>query len=299
VNNSKFFSLKKSMKKQCFFLIVFTCLVVNLSQAQQYNKCGFKIPKKRAGSIQNQFASTYEARFFINQILTAIAWKPNFVVEELPPGTNNAYASFKYGKRYIEYDNSFCEFIDMEAGTKWASISILAHEIGHHYYNHVFDGLGSTPPKELEADFLSGFAMAKLGATLEQAKAAMQEIADLYGSRTHPPQDQRLAAIENGWCKAMNCDKNNEENNNAAEWINLHNLNSFAITIEFSDDGRNYQKVVIKPNEKFTFKYEIYNYGWIRLDSGNGCVITYTLGHGKRYKVEFNKSNNCLDVFDY
>lgn len=57
--------------------------------------------------------------------------------------------------------------LDGYAGTKWPSLSVLAHEMGHHYRNHTIDRRGSTPPKEIEADYFSGYVMAKL---LEQAR---------------------------------------------------------------------------------------------------------------------------------
>jgi len=278
-------------------LLSFLCFLFLLEgvYAQQYNGCGFKIPKKKP-QTGNSFASTYEARSHINRILNAVNWKANFEVQELPYGTNNAYASYKNGRRYIEYDNSFCESIDWDAGTKWASISILAHEIGHHYYDHVFDGVGSTPPKEIDADFFSGFAMAKLGASLEQAKAAMQEIASPYEGSTHPARDRRLAAIEKGWCKAKDCGNTETKNE---DWIYLHNPNDLSVAVELSDDGINYETVRINANDKFVFKYEIYNYGWIKVKSQNGTVMSYTLQHGKKYKVEYNNAKKCWDVFNY
>jgi predicted metalloprotease len=67
------------------------------------------------------------------------------------------YATIIQHRRYIVYDNDFLENLDQYAGTKWASISVLAHEMGHHYRNHVIDRSGSTPPKEIEADYFSGY----------------------------------------------------------------------------------------------------------------------------------------------
>jgi hypothetical protein len=144
-----------------------------LAEAQKVNQCGILIPPKRLSST---FSSVYEARDYINTMLDSINWKQNFTVRE-QIGINNAYATIINNKRYIIYDNDFLENLDEYARTKWASVSVLAHEMGHHYRNHVIDSKGSTPPKEIEADYFSGYVMEKLGATLSEARAAMNQIA--------------------------------------------------------------------------------------------------------------------------
>lgn len=85
-----------------------------------------------------------------------------------------------------------------------SSISILAHEIGHHLCGHTTMGAKDLPDqrkKELEADKFSGFVMFKLGATLHQAQAAIRLIAinadDTFS--THPNLNKRLFAIANGY----------------------------------------------------------------------------------------------------
>lgn len=177
-----------------------------LAQAQ-YNRCGIKLPSKNVldqikakhSSRMHSFRSVDEAANYIARIVDKVPdWQQNFVVQERN-GINNAYAHISGGRRMITYDNIFVESLDYQTGTKWASISVLAHEVGHHYYDHVLDRRGSTPPKEIEADYFSGYVLAKMGASLSQAKAAMAKLANPYGSSTHPPRSQRLAAIEKGW----------------------------------------------------------------------------------------------------
>jgi hypothetical protein len=141
------------------------------------NQCGIVPPK----SLSSTFSSVYEAKDYINTMLDSINWKQNFTVRE-QNGINNAYATIISNKRYIIYDNDFLENLDEYARTKWASVSVLAHEMGHHYRNHVIDSKGSTPPKEIEADYFSGYVMEKLGATLSEARAAMNQIASPQAS---------------------------------------------------------------------------------------------------------------------
>ena len=144
------------MKK---ILLIIAFLTQYVAGAQKVNQCGIIIPP---ASLQRNFQSVYEAGAYINTMLDSINWKENFNVRE-QNGINNAYATIIRNQRYIIYDNTFLENLDAYAKTKWASISVLAHEMGHHYRNHVIDARGSTPPKEIEADYFSGYVMAKNG----------------------------------------------------------------------------------------------------------------------------------------
>lgn len=80
-------------------------------------------------------------------MLDSINWKQNFTVRE-QNGINNAYATIINNRRYIIYDNDFLENLDALASTKWASVSVLAHEIWHHYRIHVIDSRESAALKK-------------------------------------------------------------------------------------------------------------------------------------------------------
>lgn len=151
------------------------------------------------------FTSNSEAEEVVDEIMKQLGLQTNFIVMECP-NLRNAFAvnlDGDIGKiRYIIYDNDFLERVDLKSKTDWAAISILAHEIGHHLNGHTLDGIGSRPPKELESDEFSGFALYKLGASLEEAQAAMANFASEKTSKTHPGKADRLAAIESGWRSA-------------------------------------------------------------------------------------------------
>src|SRR5688572_1200949 len=125
------------MKKLLLSLFIFGS---SIGAMAQHTDCGFITPPS---SLRSNFASTYEASSYINQMLDQIDWEQNFQVRE-QNGINNAYATVIRNQRYIVYDNRFLEKLDAYAGTKWASISVLAHEVGHHYYNHVLGASGSS-----------------------------------------------------------------------------------------------------------------------------------------------------------
>jgi hypothetical protein len=122
----------------------------------------------------------------------------NFTVQSTTQ-VDNAAAVIYMNTRYILYNPSFINQLDNAANNKWASISVLAHEIGHHLYGHTLDGRGSQIPKELEADEYSGVVLKRMGATLQDAQTAMQLISSPNASATHPGQRDRLTAIARGW----------------------------------------------------------------------------------------------------
>ena len=252
------------MKTTFLGLSLLICFFVH---AQQVNQCGIIIPPK---SLQSDFSSVYEAKGYVNTMLDSINWKQNFTLRE-QNGINNAYATIISNRRYIVYDNNFLETLDDYAGTKWASISVLAHEMGHHYRNHVVDSRGSTPPKELEADYFSGYVMEKLGASLQEAKAAMNRIASERASSTHPAKADRLSAIERGWnyargntttsdnTPAPQPQQNPPPSTNDASWIYLSLYGNNEMTVFLSDDGKKFTAVPLNTTQPFVFKFEVYN----------------------------------------
>lgn len=115
---------------------------------------------------------------------------------------DNAVATIVDNKRYILYDPKLLSYTDSKSGSYWSSMSILAHEIGHHLSGHTITSKGSNPKDELEADKYSGFVLYKLGATLEDATNAIRTLGSETGSATHPPKSERIEAITQGWNEA-------------------------------------------------------------------------------------------------
>lgn len=101
----------------------------------------------------------------------------------------------------IVYDPTFMDWIDTQG--KWAAISVMAHEVGHHV-NHDLSWYGQFEhpwTKELQADFISGYALALLGVPLEEAVRAELALFTATASVTHPDSLRRLDAIEQGWLR--------------------------------------------------------------------------------------------------
>ena len=307
------------MLKNTILLSLSLLLLIN-AQAQKITGCGYKVPPR---SLTTKFQSVYEAKEVVNSMLDNIQWKENFNLRE-QNGIQNAYATISRGQRFIVYDNNFLEDIDEYAKTKWASVSIMAHEMGHHFYNHVVSNQGSTVPSEIEADAFSGYMLQKKGATLMQALAAMNAIGTDKQTQTHPAKNDRLNAITRGYnvakanlaASSANSGNNNgnpqpQPNNgnpsnngggqtspdNDPSWIALYIQGNRDETVQLSDDGRTYQPATIKAGQPFIFKFEIYQYGFLKLPYYNG-VRTYKLVHGKDYSILYNRRNNNLTLVE-
>jgi hypothetical protein len=146
------------------------------------------------------FASATEGKMIGQQIIDIIGLKPNFEIQAA--NVPNAAAVVYGGKRYVLYNPQFIDRLIKATGTRWAAVSVLAHEIGHHLNGHTLGASGSQPKLELEADEFSGFVLRKMGASLQEAQVAMKLAANERGSKTHPGQQDRLVAIQKGWEQA-------------------------------------------------------------------------------------------------
>ena len=189
------------MKKSLLALFTFFLSVQIFAQSNvrigshatvSYNP-GWSVP------MQN-FASVAEGQQIIQDILDAVGRSANFEIRQA--NIQNAAAVAYGGKRYVLYNPNFINALDRRTGNQWASISVLAHEVGHHLEGHTVSGQGSHPAIELEADEFSGYALRKMGASLADAQATMKLIASENASSTHPGRTSRLSAIEKGWASA-------------------------------------------------------------------------------------------------
>ena len=207
------------MKK---LLLILLCLpFVGIGQACQY---GNNIDAAELCDFYkgNNFATYRNADIALNKILEATGMSKRFVLKECNDISNCVATSYK-GIRYILYDREFMDAIATRTNS-WSSLSILAHEIGHHVNGHSLDliiyatesaeapTLAESRQMELEADEYSGFVMFKLGASLQQAQEGVLLVStnddDSYS--THPKRDKRLRAIAKGYNKAKGQVSNND-----------------------------------------------------------------------------------------
>jgi len=154
------------------------------------------------------FASNSEAESAIKRIVDASGLTANFDVQAA--GVPNAMATIRGERRLILYNPFFMTEMEQKAHNKWAALAVLAHEIGHHLNGHTLTRTGSSPKIELEADVYSGFILQRIGASLLEAKSALEALQEPPlqpgEQRTHPPKNDRLAAVGSGWSKACDAD---------------------------------------------------------------------------------------------
>ena len=191
------------MKRIILLLFLLNVIIFNVFSQKQINigkSCSYYGEKMPTQAYT--FSSDNEAIAALKLITDASGLSPNFTI--VAGNVPNACATMIYNaktkglERYIIYNQTFMYNISQKINY-WASVNILAHEVGHHLNGHSLQLGGSRPSIELEADKFSGFILAKLGATLEEAQSAINSLASEQGSSTHPPKSARLAAIANGW----------------------------------------------------------------------------------------------------
>lgn len=140
------------------------------------------------------------AKEAVSKIVQYTGLSANFVVVA-DKNISTAIAYLKNNKRYIAYNPKFIEKLNDKTATNWAAVSVLAHEIGHHLSGHTILK-HSSPGNELIADKFSGFILFQMGASLDDAKAALSTIGHEMDTTKHPPKAARLSAIQEGWNEA-------------------------------------------------------------------------------------------------
>lgn len=127
----------------------------------------------------------------IRRSLAVTARVDVYIAEE----EDNAFATVAGGRKIVVVDVGFLEKLNRSAGTEWAAIQVLAHELGHHIAGFVEDSHRG----ELNADYWSGQALRRLGAARSAATAAILTIGTDADTTSHPSRTRRAAVIARGW----------------------------------------------------------------------------------------------------
>lgn len=200
------------------------------------------------GFAQDSLSSTFDterkAKLAVYQIVRHSGLSPNFNIIELDD-ISTAVAFQKGKKRYIGYNAQFLKRLTTETGTDWSAISVMAHEIGHHFLGHTLHP-PTTFSEELEADKYSGFILFNMGATLEETLAAINEVGHEFDSLFHPSFEIRQTSIKTGWleAKALSEGKNYISLSDSIDETIVSQLN-------FIDDKGNYY--ISTSNDVFLF----------------------------------------------
>ncbi len=207
------------MRKISILIIFIFCLISFTHRAQNSNRqptissdkskisylstgCNFNNDVKSSNSIAI-YPSSERCTYIIKKILSFSGLNSNFEIYRAE--IDNAVATIIDNRRIILYDSNLLNFSDYASNSYWTSISILAHEIGHHLSGHTLKSNSRDSHKyELEADKFSGFVLYKMGATLPEAQKAIELLGSSYDTESHPSKSKRLKEIKNGWMEANN-----------------------------------------------------------------------------------------------
>ena len=185
-----------------FFLAVTILFVAQTATAQQHQ------PSRQPAYSRLQVATPY-AQQHLSDIMAVL--NVQFEIDLLSGPVPNAEAqlvAYRSGQqqRRIIYNRQLLN--QAKRANPWAPRWILAHEVAHHARGHLVpQRFNQTHPwkRELEADTVAGCAVARLGASLNDAAEALRFwFFDLAGSDSHPPVDRRLHAVREGW---MTCSR--------------------------------------------------------------------------------------------
>jgi len=118
-------------------------------------------------------------------------------VTYISKGEDNAFATVVKGRRILVIDHMFMHTVNKGAGTEWAAISIIAHEIGHHVAG--FSRRPTQHEAEFDADYWSGYILQKLGSSEEAATKCIMRYGSEIDTKSHPNKYSRSSAIKKGW----------------------------------------------------------------------------------------------------
>ena len=158
-----------------------------------------------ANPIKRSFDADRDALATFREILaaTGIPGMADRIQVRASAETANAEAQIgEDSQRYIFYNSTFLRELGGKSHLYWAQVFVIAHEVGHHIAGHL-DFAGQNHRVELEADRYAGFILGRMGASHEEAIAAVGAIGPGGASATHPPREQRVQVVSLGWNDGM------------------------------------------------------------------------------------------------
>lgn len=199
------------MKNILLAILFVSVLSISLAQTKpgtSFSGTTGNDPEVCAASVGN-FVSEKQVEDMITEMLAKVGARNRYIIINCTQ-VENCQAFLFRGKPYILYNPNFLGQVkklnfssaSLPNATEkdWETLTILAHELGHHINNHLLNPLPDATQREmeLEADETAGFIIYLLGGTLSQAKFAFNNVPE-KGSYTHPGRQQRIDAVAKGW----------------------------------------------------------------------------------------------------
>jgi hypothetical protein len=282
------------MKKTLFFLLL-TLLGIPLSISAQTELrfeygCNFKSDKMK-GSY-TLFNPSKEAGKVVDTILRVMAIK-NRPFQLQAANVETAQATMRGDERYLLYSNEFLKKLATDTRTRWSAYAVFAHEIGHHHSLHNLKDTSTTNRRrfELEADDFAARILARMGASREDALAAVNGLTD-DNSPNYPEKSARLEQM------GIAYDEEKEAVDKVTQDAQAANKTSIAI------DPKSFNRwcIVKKENVNATIDedkvvIELNNISaqfrertlWVKIASNDGNLrVTKVEGTGQSLKYEAN-----------
>ncbi len=147
-----------------------------------------------------------EANDLFNKILKATSQNSNGIIVQPCSNLNRvAFSIIRDGKKYLLYNPS--KVTDVTSDRYWANCLIFAHELGHHFLNHMFQMSTATAEQkrnfELAADEFAGQVIAKMDGDLTQALTVFDYVTsptageEIYSD--YPTKQKRIEAVTRGF----------------------------------------------------------------------------------------------------
>jgi hypothetical protein len=165
----------------------------------------FNNVEKANSAILSQIEELFiSAGFFWNQSSNYVSVINNNDISNcqsfsIPMFLDNPYFG---STRYISYNSRYLDSVKTVTHSMLAITSILAHELAHHLYGHLGDVNKDRHMQELQADYFSGFMMARLKGnkfTMDEASTCLRLFGDSLSTETHPDKATRITYFEDGW----------------------------------------------------------------------------------------------------
>lgn len=212
-------------------------------------------------------------------------------------GKNAIVSRWISGKTFtmpiIVVDSVWMYSIAATEGSSWVITAIYAHELGHILYEHIYGGGASSEwQREYDADWFAGYALCKLGATLEEAQAVFYYITDYQTEEydnSHPSLSYRLEAVKSGFSKAGCKSKRNAPVYN----FQLHLFSKYPYGVEIEVDGVRYK---LEQWESARIPLSDH-YGVLRIwhcPAGDCTWTSYNVYAGHNYRIKDGYLSNEL-----
>lgn len=251
------------------FLIISSILITSCLNGQVIPICNHHSEIPMTSNKRIHFENNEEVESYIETLLKNIGIPMNFQIKECKSQRcrNNAFATMtNEGTRLIIYDDKWFEKLNSDK-TQIESLTILAHELGHHLSAHTLflkeevysESINYCSPRssnfnpskcnpelkqqyieylfknriqELEADRFAGYIMGRYSNNLDSVQQVYKKFTKEYNDTlsTHPTISKRLNAIKDGFNLAKKDLKNRRK-------LDIQKVKGSLIQLSTIDEG--------------------------------------------------------------